>query len=250
MRIKVSEGMSNKDNCGAAGTKELNMLPTKCKAFLFYMDISTTRLFLSNELGELATTYQVWHKLTADENQSNGRPASQITRGCACIYLVQMRNKIRDSLKTENGSGHKESRQGRPGIAKALDTRNKNNSLQRAQAGSTVVKELRSASSGFSLTPESRPSASALEAEKHNPKVTGKKQEYGDRGQGDGKEEYDSPKQLPGAHNEEFQDQLRASTPEAMPQKFPIANSHSRYSDFFRNLHEGDEFATDVVTLG
>jgi hypothetical protein len=28
---KVSEGMSNKDNCGAAGTKELNILPTKCK---------------------------------------------------------------------------------------------------------------------------------------------------------------------------------------------------------------------------
>jgi hypothetical protein len=32
---KVSEGMSNKENCGAAGAKELNILQTKCKAFLF-----------------------------------------------------------------------------------------------------------------------------------------------------------------------------------------------------------------------
>jgi hypothetical protein len=92
-----------------------------------------------------------------------------------------MRNKIRDSLKTENGPGHKESRQGRPGMAKALDPRNKNSPLQRSQAGSTVAKDLRSASAGFSLTPESRPSAAAVEAEKHNPKVAGKKQEYGDK---------------------------------------------------------------------
>jgi hypothetical protein len=71
---------------------------------------------------------------------------------------------------------------------KDLDPRNKNNSFQRAQSRSTVVKELRSASSGFSLSPESRPSAAAVEAEKHNPNVTGKKQEYGDQVQGDGKE--------------------------------------------------------------
>jgi hypothetical protein len=37
-----------------------------------------------------------------------------------------------------------------------------------------VAKELRSASSGFSLKPESRPSAAAVEAENHNPKVAGK----------------------------------------------------------------------------
>jgi hypothetical protein len=166
--------MSNKDNCGAAGTKELNILPTKCKAFIFDMGISAASVFLSNELGELATKYQSWHKLTADKNQSAGRPASRITTGCARIYLVKMCNKIRDSLKTENGPGHKESRQGRPGMANALDPRNKNNSLQRAQAGSTVVKELRRASSGFSLSPESRPSAAAVEDEKHNPKVAGK----------------------------------------------------------------------------
>jgi hypothetical protein len=104
---KFSEGMSNKDNCGAAGTKELNILPTKCKAFLFDMGISTARVFLSSEVGELATKYQAWHKLTADKNKSAGRPASQITTGCARIYLVKMRNKIRDSLKTENGPGHK-----------------------------------------------------------------------------------------------------------------------------------------------
>jgi hypothetical protein len=93
-RSKVSEGMSNKDNCGAAGTKELNILPTKCKAFIFYMGISTASVFLSNELGELAKKYQAWHKLTPDKNQSSGRPASQITTGCARIYLVKMRNKI------------------------------------------------------------------------------------------------------------------------------------------------------------
>jgi hypothetical protein len=61
-------------------------------------------------------------------------------------------------------------------MANALDPRNKNNSLQRARARSTVVKELRSASSGISMSPESRPSAAAVEADKHNPKVTGKKQ--------------------------------------------------------------------------
>jgi hypothetical protein len=60
-------------------------------------------------------------------------------------------------------------------MANALDSRKKNNSLQRAQAGSTVVKEIRSASSGFSLTHKSSPSAAAVEAEKHNPKVAGKK---------------------------------------------------------------------------
>jgi hypothetical protein len=75
------------------------------------------------------------------------------------------------------------------------------------------VKEIRSASSGFSLTPESRPSAAAVEAEKHNPKVAGKKKEYGDQGQGDVKEGYDSSKQLPDAHNhkDKFQDQFHAS---------------------------------------
>jgi hypothetical protein len=91
---KFSEGMSNKDNCGAAGTKELNILPPKCKAFLFDMGISTARVFLSSEVGELATKYQAWHKLTADKNKSAGRPASPIITGCARIYHVKMRNKI------------------------------------------------------------------------------------------------------------------------------------------------------------
>jgi hypothetical protein len=36
------------------------------------------------------------------------------------------------------------------------------------------VKELRSASSVFVLKPEYRPSAAAVEADKHNPKVAGK----------------------------------------------------------------------------
>jgi hypothetical protein len=154
--------MSNKDNCWAAGSKELNILPTKCKAFIFYMGISMSIIFLSNEVGELFTKYQAWQKLTAEENQSAGRPSSQITTGCAGIYLVKMRHKLQDSLKAENGPVHREPRQVRPGMAKDLYPRNKTNSLQRAQAGSTVVKALRSTSSGFSLTPESRPSAAAV----------------------------------------------------------------------------------------
>jgi hypothetical protein len=146
-----------------------------------------------------------------------------------------MRDKIHDSLKNNNGPGHKESIQGRPVMAKDVDPRNKTNSLQMAQAVSTVVKDLRSSTSGFSLTPELRPSAAAVEAEKHNPKVAGQKKEFGDQGQGDGNERYDSSKQLPDAnnHKDEFQDQLRASMPEAMPKNFPIASSHSRYYDFF-----------------
>jgi hypothetical protein len=35
-----------------------------------------------------------------------------------------------------------------------------------------------------------------------------------------------------------------------MPKKIPITTSHPTYSDFFRNLHDGDGFATDVVTMG
>jgi hypothetical protein len=85
-------------------------------------------------------------------------------------------------------------------MAKDLDPRNKTNSLQRVHTGSMAVKAFRSASSGFSLTPESRPSAAAVEAEKRNPKVAVKEKECGDQGQGDGKEGYDSSKQLPDAH--------------------------------------------------
>jgi hypothetical protein len=171
---KGSEVMRKKDNCGAAGTQHLNILPTECKAFLFNMGIFTVNIFLSNEVGELATKYQAWHKQTANKNKSAGRPASRITTGCARIYLVKMRKKIRDSLKAENGSVHGESRQGRSGMAKDLDPRNKANQTQKLQAGSTVMKELRSASSGFSLKPELRLYAAAVEAEKHNPKVVGK----------------------------------------------------------------------------
>jgi hypothetical protein len=58
-------------------------------------------------------------------------------------------------------------------MAKDSDPRNKTNLLQRVQAGSMLVKELRSTSSRFRLTPEPRPSAAAVEAEKHNPKVAG-----------------------------------------------------------------------------
>jgi hypothetical protein len=82
------------------------------RTFLFDMGISTASVFFSNEVCELATKYQAWNKLTADENQSAGRPASHITIGCARIYPVKMRNKIRDSVKAENGPVHRESRQG------------------------------------------------------------------------------------------------------------------------------------------
>jgi hypothetical protein len=91
---KGSEGMLNKDNCGTAGTQHLHILRTNCKAFLFDMGISTASVFLSNEVVALGKKYQECHKLTADENQSAGRPASQITTGRARIYLVKMRNKI------------------------------------------------------------------------------------------------------------------------------------------------------------
>jgi hypothetical protein len=39
---------------------------------------------------------------------------------------------------------------------------------------------------GFSLKPESRPSAAAVEGKKHDPKVTGKEEECLDQGQGGG----------------------------------------------------------------
>jgi hypothetical protein len=153
-RCKESEVIDDKDNCGPSGMQHLNILPTKCKAFLFDMGIFTASVFLSNEVGELATKYQVWHNQTAKENQSAGRPASQITTGCACIYLIKMRKKIRDSLKAENGSVRGESRQGQSGMAKDFDPHNNANQTHKVQAGSTVVKELRSTSSGFSLKPE------------------------------------------------------------------------------------------------
>jgi hypothetical protein len=48
----------------------------------------------------------------------------------------------------------------------------------------------------------------------------------------------------------ESQDQLCASAPEAMVKIGPLEIPHPSYSDFFHNLHEGDEFAVDVVTMG
>jgi hypothetical protein len=49
--------------------------------------------------------------------------------------------------------------------------------------------------------------------------LAGKEKEYGDQGQGDEKEVYDSSNQLPDAHNhkDEFQDQLRALQPPINP---------------------------------
>jgi hypothetical protein len=91
---KISKVIDDKDNSGAAGMQHLNILPTKCKSFLFDMGIFTSSVFFSNEVGELSTKYQTWHKKMTDENQSTGRPGSQITTGCARNYFVIMRKKI------------------------------------------------------------------------------------------------------------------------------------------------------------
>jgi hypothetical protein len=37
---------------------------------------------------------------------------------------------------------------------------------------------------------------------------------------------------------------------ESMANNVPLATSHPSYSEFFQNLHDGDEFATDMVTMG
>jgi hypothetical protein len=67
------------------------------------------------------------------------------------------------------------------------------------------LKEFRSASSGFILKPESRISAAAVEAEKHNPKVVGNEEECWDQVQGNGKGGYDSSKQLTDYHNQKYE---------------------------------------------
>jgi hypothetical protein len=76
-------------------------------------------------------------------------------------------------------------------MAKDLDPLNNATQSQTVQAGSMVLKEPRSVSSGFSLKPELRPSAAAVEAKKHNPKVAGKEKECRDQVKSDGKEGYD-----------------------------------------------------------
>jgi hypothetical protein len=48
----------------------------------------------------------------------------------------------------------------------------------------------------------------------------------------------------------DFRHQLCASTPEAMAKIVPLVIPHPSHSDFFQNLHVGDEFATDVVKIG
>jgi hypothetical protein len=48
----------------------------------------------------------------------------------------------------------------------------------------------------------------------------------------------------------ESQDQLRTSTPEAMVKIGPLETPHPSYSEFFHNLHDGDEFTTYAVTMG
>jgi hypothetical protein len=35
-----------------------------------------------------------------------------------------------------------------------------------------------------------------------------------------------------------------------MAKNVPLVTSHPSYSEFFQNLHDGDEFVTDVVKMG
>jgi hypothetical protein len=37
---------------------------------------------------------------------------------------------------------------------------------------------------------------------------------------------------------------------EVMAKNVPLAISHPSYYEFFQNLHDGDEFAMDVVKMG
>jgi hypothetical protein len=64
-----------------------------------------------------------------------------------------------------------ESRQGRSGMAKDLEPRNKAQPTQGVQAGIKVVTAPESISSGYSLKPEPRISSAALVAARHSPKA-------------------------------------------------------------------------------
>jgi hypothetical protein len=143
-------------------------------------------------------------------------------------------------------------------MSKDLDPRNKGNLTKNVQAGDRVAKESRGNASCFSLTPELNISSAAVEAEIHNPYMTGKKERRGTKEQGGESEggilknlaptpeakgkfldhqgrDYDNPE------NYESQDQLRASTPEAIGKIGPLEITDPSYSEFFHNLHDGGE---------
>jgi hypothetical protein len=141
------------------------------------MGIFTASVFLSTEVGELATTYQVWYKQMAEQNTSVNRPVSMITKGNAHIHLTQMCKRLCESLKAEKAKGtvpQGESRQGISGMANDLDPHNKGNPTKKVRAGITVTREPRRAVSGFSLKHELKISSAAEEERKHNPKVAHK----------------------------------------------------------------------------
>jgi hypothetical protein len=124
----------------------------------------------------------------AEQNLRSSRPVFLLTKGSARIYLTQMRKYLSESLKAEKAKGigqQGDPKQGRSGMAKDLDPRNKGNLTKKVQAGNMVAKELvkepRSTASGFSLKPELKISSAALEEEKHNPKVIGKKEGIGNQ---------------------------------------------------------------------
>jgi hypothetical protein len=122
-----------------------------------------------------------------EQNPRSIRPVSFLTRGSARIYLTQMRISLRESLKVEKSKGigqQGDPRQGRSGMAKDMDPRNKGNPMKKVQVVDRVAKEPRSTESGFSLTHELKISSAAVEAENHNPNVTGKKEWIGTQEQG------------------------------------------------------------------
>jgi hypothetical protein len=131
------------------------------------MGISTASVFLATELGELAKKYQVWHKQMAENNQRSSRPVSLLTKVSARIYFTQMRKSLRESLKVEKSKGvgqQGDPRQGRSGMAKDMDPRNKGNTMNKVQAGNMVVKEPRNTASGFILKREFKISSATGEA--------------------------------------------------------------------------------------
>jgi hypothetical protein len=151
-------------NGGTAGMEQLNGLPIEDEKNLIDMDISTASIFLATEV--------------AEQNTRSSRPVYLLTKGSARIYLTQKPKSLLESLKIEKAKdfgqqGHP--RQGRSGMAKDMYPRNKGNPTKKVQAGNMVVNEPWNTVSGFSLKPELKISSAAVEEEKHNPKVTGKK---------------------------------------------------------------------------
>jgi hypothetical protein len=161
--------------------EQLNSLPIEGNTFLIDMGILTASVFLANEVGDLkkSTKYGIskWMHIIqgqADLYICSPREMHAFTSH-KCVKVFESH-----SRPHKKGIGQQwESRQGRSGMSKDLDPRNKGNPTKKVQAGNMVVKEPPSTASGFSLKPELKISSAAVEAENHIPKVTGKREERG-----------------------------------------------------------------------